>query len=94
MVVPYGRHELSCKHQLGRWSRHNELNHLIKRSLVQAKVQATLEPANLSRLDGKRPDGLTYPRTPQDMDGALHTDFTKSETSGGIKTIISPFVYL
>ena len=28
------------------------------------------------------------------MDGALHTDFTKSETSGGIKTIISPFVYL
>ena len=33
-------------------------------------------------------------RTPIDMDRALHTDFTKSETSGGIKTIISPFVYL
>ena len=34
------------------------------------------------------------PRTPIDMDRALHTDFTKSETSKGIKTIISPFVYL
>ena len=33
-------------------------------------------------------------RTPIYMDGALHTDFTKSETDGGIKTIISPFVYL
>ena len=27
------------------------------------------------------------------MDGALHTDFTESETSGGIKTKISPFLY-
>ena len=30
-----------------------------------------------------------YERLPIDMDGALHTDFTKSETSGDIKTIIS-----
>ena len=35
-----------------------------------------------------------YPRTPQDMDGALHTDFPKFETNSDIKTIISPFVYL
>ena len=35
-----------------------------------------------------------YTRTLIDMDGALHTDFTKSETSGAIKTIISPLVYL
>ena len=28
------------------------------------------------------------------MDGALHTDFTKSETSGAIKTIILPYIYL
>ena len=60
MVEPYGRHGLSCKQQLGRWSRHNEVNHVIKRSLVQSKIPATLEPTNLSRLDGKRPDGLTY----------------------------------
>ena len=37
---------------------------------------------------------LDIARTPIDMDGALHTDFTKSETSGRIKTSISPFVYL
>ena len=60
MVEPYGRHGLSYKQQLGRWSRHNEVNHVIKRSLVQSKIPATLEPTNLSRLDGKRPDGLTY----------------------------------
>ena len=34
------------------------------------------------------------PRMPVDMDGALHTDFIKSETSGGIKTLIASFVYL
>ena len=37
---------------------------------------------------------FTYARTSFNMDGAFHTDFTKSETNGGIKTIISPFVYL
>ena len=28
--------------------------------MVQAKIPATLEPSNLSSIDGKRPDGLTY----------------------------------
>ena len=60
MVEPNGRHGLSCRNQVGRWSRHNEVNHLIKRALVQAKIPATLEPTNLSSIDGKRPDGLTY----------------------------------
>ena len=54
-----GRHRLVCKNQVGKWSRHNEVNHLIKRALVSAKISATLEPSNLSRSDGKRPDGLT-----------------------------------
>ena len=48
-----------CGKQLGRRSRHDEINDLIKRALVQAKISAVREPANLSRLDGKRPDGLT-----------------------------------
>ena len=60
LVEPNGRHGLACKKQLGRWSRHNEVNNLIKRALVQAKIPATLEPTNLSALNGIRPDGLTY----------------------------------
>ena len=60
IVEPNGRHGLSCRNQAGRWSRHNEVNHLIKRALVQAKIPATLEPSNLSSMDGKRPDGLTF----------------------------------
>ena len=59
MVEPYGRHGLSCKLQMGRRSRHDEINKLLKRALVQAKIPAVNEPSNLSRTDGKRPDGLT-----------------------------------
>ena len=44
---------------MGRLSRHEEVNDLIKRALVQAKIPALKEPSNLSRSDGKRPDGLT-----------------------------------
>ena len=59
LVEPLGRHGLSCKYQLGRRSRHDQINNLIKRALVQAKIPAINEPSNLSRHDGKRPDGLT-----------------------------------
>ena len=58
-VEPYGRHGLSCKLQIGRRSRHDEINSLMKRALVQAKIPAVNEPSNLIRSDGKRPDGLT-----------------------------------
>ena len=34
-----------------------------------------------------------YSRMPIDMDGTLTLIFGKSETSGGIKAIILPFVY-
>ena len=44
---------------MGRRSRHEEVNDLIKRALVQAKIPALKEPSSLSRTDGKRPDGLT-----------------------------------
>lgn len=35
------------------------LNDIIRRALVSAEIPCTLEPQGLSRLDGKRPDGLT-----------------------------------
>ena len=59
MVDSTGRHGLSCQSQAGRRSRHDEVNNLLKRALVQAKIPATTEPYNLSRKDGKRPDGMT-----------------------------------
>ena len=43
---------------MGCCSRHDEINSLLKRALVQAKIPAVNEP-NLSRSDGKRTDGLT-----------------------------------
>ena len=44
---------------MGRHSRHNEINNLIQRALVQAKIAAVTEPPGLFRTDGKRPDGMT-----------------------------------
>ena len=44
---------------MGRRSRHDQINNLLKRALVQAKIPAVNEPSNLSRQDGKRSDGLT-----------------------------------
>ena len=59
MVEPNGRHGLTCKMQIGRRSRHDQINDLIRRALVQGKVPAVNEPSGLSRSDGKRPDGLS-----------------------------------
>ena len=54
-----GAHSLSCRRSSGRILRHNALNDLIRRALARADVPSTLEPAGLTRVDGKRPDGLT-----------------------------------
>ena len=59
MVEKSGLHGLACKKQVGRHSRHNEINDLVKRALVQAKIPARTEPPGLFRTDGKRPDGMT-----------------------------------
>ena len=40
-------------------SRHQYLNDIIWRSLLKAGVPAVKEPSELTRTDGKRPDGLT-----------------------------------
>ena len=58
-VDPIGHQGLACKNQMGRRIRQEEVNDLIKRALVQAKIPAIKEPSSLSRSDGKRLDGLT-----------------------------------
>ena len=58
-VNKFGTHGLSCRWSQGRHSRHSEINSIIHRSLVSARVPSRLEPTGLSRSDGKRPDGMT-----------------------------------
>ena len=80
MVQPNGRHGLACKKQLGRRSRHDECNKLIKRALDQAKIPSMLEPPGLTRssTDKKRPDGLTL--TTWQNGKSLIWDFTCADT--------------
>jgi hypothetical protein len=52
-------HGLSCSKSCGRFSRHTEINSIIKLSLTSIHVNSTLEPNGLSRDDGKCPDGMT-----------------------------------
>jgi len=55
----YGLHGLSCSRSAGRMRRHAQANDVIIRALRAADVQAELEPLNLFRDDGKRPDGVS-----------------------------------
>jgi len=59
MVDTIGTHGLSCRKSAGRQQRHSIINDIIWRSLQKAKIQATKEPAGLTRSDLKRPDGVT-----------------------------------
>ena len=52
-----GTHGLTCPKVPGRRVRHTVANRLIHRALNSADYIAVLEPPNLSRSDGKRPDG-------------------------------------
>jgi hypothetical protein len=54
------------------------VNDLIKRALASADIPARLEPACLSRDDGKRPDGLTL--MPWTTGRCLVWDFTCCHT--------------
>ena len=73
-----GTHGLSCKRSAGRFSRHAQVNDLIKRGLTSAKVSSVLEPTGVSREDGKRPDGMTI--FPWKKGKCLVWDFTCSDT--------------
>lgn len=59
LVSEYGLHGLSCRFSFGRFSRHHEVNDLIKKALISAEIPAILEPVGTSRDDGKRPDGMS-----------------------------------
>ena len=52
-----GTHGHHCQRSLGHHPRHMAINDLIKRCLATAKIVAHLEPAEIFREDGKRPDG-------------------------------------
>ena len=58
-VTEYGWHGLSCSKKAARFSRHSNLNALIKQSLSSIHIPSDLEPRHLYRTNQKRPDGLT-----------------------------------
>jgi len=73
-----GTHGLSCRKSAGRLTRHNAVNNLIRRALLTAGIPSRLEPAHLSRTDGKRPDGMTT--MPWTRGQCLLWDFTCPDT--------------
>jgi len=58
-VYENGLHSLSCQKAAGRRSRHDDINDLIKRSLVSAGIPLILEPIGTCLEDGQYLDGMT-----------------------------------
>ena len=54
-----GYHGFSCRLNEGRLFRHAEINSIIKRCLGKICLSSILEPSELDRSDGRRPDGIT-----------------------------------
>ena len=52
-------HDISCRKSAARHQRHSHLNDIIWRAVKRAQIPAVKEPINLSRDDGKRPDGVS-----------------------------------
>ena len=77
-VDEFALHGLSGVRSQGRHSCHNELNDIIHRSLSSAGIPSQKEPRGLSRLDGKRPDGVTM--LPWNSGCPLVWDATCSDT--------------
>ena len=77
-VSERGAHGLSCRSSSGRLPRHTAANDLIKKALASAGVPSVLEPVGLTRVDGRRPDGLTM--VPWSRGRCLVWDFTCSDT--------------
>jgi hypothetical protein len=59
LVDTQGLHGLVCKQAPSKTVRHHAINDAIARTFASAGFPVTKEPVGLSRLDGKRPDGLT-----------------------------------
>ena len=58
-VTEDGWHGLTCLKSAGRFSRHSNLNALIKQSLSSTHILSVLKPRHLYGTDQKQPDGLT-----------------------------------
>ena len=54
-----GTHSLVCKQAPGRGTRHHVLTDVVARAFATAGFSVLKKPAGLSRVDGKRPDGMT-----------------------------------
>jgi len=57
--VLHQRIGLVCKQAPSRIIKHHALNNVVARAIQSARIPVTKEPVGLTRLDGKRPDGLT-----------------------------------
>ena len=80
--TPCGPHSFVCKHAPGRTTRHHALNDVIFRAFSSADIPATNKPVGLTRLDGKRPDGLTL--VPWCAGKPLTWDVTAVSTLAGL----------
>ena len=58
-VIEDSWHGISCLKSAGRFSRHSNLNAIIKQSLSSPHIPSVLETRHLYRTDQKRPDVLT-----------------------------------
>ena len=78
LVQGTATHGLDCRKVGGRHARHSSVNNILQRALNAAGVPSQLEPAGLSRDDGKRPDGATI--VPWSQGQCLVWDFTCVDT--------------
>jgi hypothetical protein len=69
-VTVDGHHGLSCRHDSGRHSRHDQVNDLLARAFISTGTLTTREPHSLCTNSGKRPDGVT--RCRGEEGGAWH----------------------
>lgn len=59
LVAKNGRHGLSCKYTKGWIPRHNDFNNIISHTFSSAGIPNIIQPPGISRVDGKKPDGMT-----------------------------------
>ena len=69
---------LVARYSEGRHHGHAELNQIIYRSLISARIPSRLEPSDIYRSDGRRPDGVTI--VPWERGKALVWDATCPDT--------------
>ena len=59
LVDTQGLHGLVCKQAPSKIARHQAINDIVARAISTSGTPVMKEPVGLTRLDGKRPDGLT-----------------------------------